>query len=176
MIFRALYFHLFASQIMLPLALSTPVANNLLLFYLLPIANVWWSQVCGSQLHAPPRSPVNIVLQFNYFSFSCFVFFNRRLAQATAAVTATTTELTCMQHPPPLTALHKAHENIRRCESERKRACSRYNHCCSCCCCCCLLVCCNEYSLALVYLRSRAAKTVPKRCEWLGTVHQIKHL
>lgn len=33
------------------------------------------------------------------------------IAAAAAVTAATTTELTCMQHPPPLTALHKAHEN-----------------------------------------------------------------
>lgn len=95
MIFRALYFHLFASQIMLALALPSSQFQLQIIFflsfYLLPIASVWWSQVCLSPLSLSlslslyfslaPHPPVNIVLQFNYFSFSCFVFFNRRRRQ-----------------------------------------------------------------------------------------------
>lgn len=177
MIFRSLYFHLFASQIMLPLALPTPAANNLLLFYLLAIANVClvvWSLVCGTPL-LPPHSPVNIVLQFNYFSFSCFVFFNRRRRCLAQAATATTTELTCMQHPPPLIALHKAHEThtqkrVRERRREREQSLQTLLLSVS------MLQWALSRSRSLVYLRSRAAQTVPIRCEWLGTVNRIKHL
>lgn len=78
----ALLVHLLLLPLLQLLQLLLP-----LFFYLLPIANV-----CGGDsslrlsacllLRIFSSSPVNIALQYNYFSFSCLVFFNASLSLA----------------------------------------------------------------------------------------------
>lgn len=49
-------------------------------------------------------SPVNSALQFNYFSFSCFVFFNRLSGNYNNNCNSSDeSKLTCMQQSPPPT-------------------------------------------------------------------------